>query len=344
MDLIAYCQPFVPPEWIAAHGLRPQWLRPQAAGGDSAAATRRGVCPVAAALLDAACQGLTVAALVLTTTCDQMRYAAAALEALGKFPVFLMHVPRTWQTAAAREFYSEELRRLGRFLIRCGGTPPAAEGLRAVMIRYEQARAELRRCREEMSACEFAEAVAGVRGDLPETVATSPQRAHATAPRNGSIPLALLGGPLPPSDHRLLELIEDAGGRVVLDGSESGERTLPASPDFERMHADPLAELAHAYFDAIPDVFRRPNNLLYVWLRQEVARRGVRGLLVRRYLWCDLWHAELPRLRQESAVPVLEWDAVGDDPACGLPRFAEGGLSQSSRDIGRLEAFLETLR
>ncbi len=156
--------------------------------------------------------------------------------------------------------------------------------------------------------------------------------------------MALLGGPLPPSDHRLLELIEDAGGCVVLDGSESGERTLPASPDVRRMQVDPLAELAHAYFDAIPNVFRRPNDLLYVWLRQEVARRGVRGLLVRRYLWCDLWHAELPRLRQESAVPVLEWDAVGDDPACGLPQFAAGGPSQSSRDIGRLEAFLETLR
>ena len=31
MNTIAYCQPFVPPEWIAAHGLRPQWLRPQTA-------------------------------------------------------------------------------------------------------------------------------------------------------------------------------------------------------------------------------------------------------------------------------------------------------------------------
>ena len=130
----------------------------------------------------------------------------------------------------------------------------------------------------------------------------------------------------------------------MLDGSESGERTLPAPPDAERMRTDPLAELAHVYFDAIPDVFRRPNDSLYAWLRQEIGRRGVRGLLVRRYLWCDLWHAEVPRLRQESSVPVLEWDAAGDDPACGVPQFCHGGPSQSSRDIGRLEAFLETLR
>ena len=27
MNAIAYCQPLVPPEWIAAHGLQPHWLR-----------------------------------------------------------------------------------------------------------------------------------------------------------------------------------------------------------------------------------------------------------------------------------------------------------------------------
>ena len=43
--------------------------------------------------------GLPAAAIVLTTTCDQVRYAAAVLEQWGKLPVFLMHVPRTWQTA-----------------------------------------------------------------------------------------------------------------------------------------------------------------------------------------------------------------------------------------------------
>jgi benzoyl-CoA reductase/2-hydroxyglutaryl-CoA dehydratase subunit BcrC/BadD/HgdB len=53
---------------------------------------------------------------------------------------------------------------------------------------------------------------------------------------------------------------------------------------------------------------------------------------LRRYLWCDLWHAELYPLRQRSAVPVLELDAVDDDP---------GSLE---RTLGRIEAFLEILR
>ena len=96
-----------------------------------------------------------------------------------------------------------------------------------------------------------------------------------------------------PADESLLDLIETVGGRVVLDATETGERTLPAPFRVERLEADPLDELVAAYFDAIPDVFRRPNDRLYAWLGQEVAARDVRGLLVRRYVWCDLWHAEL---------------------------------------------------
>ena len=140
-----------------------------------------------------------------------------------------------------------------------------------------------------------------------------------------------------PGDDALLDLIERAGGRVVLDATETGERTLPAPFRAEELAADPFEELVAGYFDAIPDVFRRPNDRLYAWIGREVAGRGVRGLLVRRYVWCDLWHAELARLRHESAVPVLEWDVVGEDQPCAatLP---------STRDTSRLEAFLEMLR
>ena len=121
MNAVAYCHPFVPPEWIAAHGLRPCWL-PCRAGDEPAVWVRRGVCPVAAARLDDFAGELPAEAVVLTTTCDQIRYAAALLQHRGTLPVFLMHVPRTWQTAAVRTFYREELSRLGRFLVGCGGT------------------------------------------------------------------------------------------------------------------------------------------------------------------------------------------------------------------------------
>ncbi len=165
MNAVAYCHPFVPPEWIAAHGLRPCWL-PSRAGDEPAVLVRRGACPVAAAWLDDFNGELPADAVVLTTTCDQIRYAASLLQHRRRLPVFLLHVPRTWQTAAVRAFYGEELDRLGRFLVACGGTAPTGNALSQTMLRYDRARAALRLQRGEMPAGAYARAIAVVRGDL----------------------------------------------------------------------------------------------------------------------------------------------------------------------------------
>ena len=128
--MIAYSSPFIPVEWIAAHRLRPHWLRPRSASNRPMLAVTRGICPYSGALLDtlfseadnsepgpfSACS-----ALVLTTICDQMRYAAALAESGGRCPVFLLNVPSTWQTVEVRELYLDELRRFGRFMQRIGG-------------------------------------------------------------------------------------------------------------------------------------------------------------------------------------------------------------------------------
>jgi benzoyl-CoA reductase/2-hydroxyglutaryl-CoA dehydratase subunit BcrC/BadD/HgdB len=341
MNAVAYCHPFVPPEWIAAHGLRPCWLPYRA--GDEAAAVEvcRGLCPVAAARFHDCSEGLPAGAMypwsavVLTTTCDQIRYTAALLQQSGRLPVFLLHVPRTWQTAAVRAFYRDELSRLGRFLVACGGTAPHGNVLSQTMLRYDRARALLRAPRPEMSAGAFAQAVTVLRGDLVGWIFESvpENRTDSEVHRPAScLPLALVGGPMSPGDYELLTAIEDAGGRFVLDATESGERTLPAPVDMDRLETDAREELVRIYFDCIPDVFQRPNDRLFAWLREQIAQRCVRGILVRRHVWCDHWHGEMSRLRKEFAVPVLEWDGAGNDPR------ARAGA------VGRMEAFLEMLR
>jgi benzoyl-CoA reductase/2-hydroxyglutaryl-CoA dehydratase subunit BcrC/BadD/HgdB len=133
-------------------------------------------------------------------------------------------------------------------------------------------------------------------------------------------------------DYEIFDLVEQVGGRVVLDGTESGERTVPAGFDRERAEDDSLGELVRAYFDTIPDVFRRPNTAVHHWIDRHVRARHVRGIVFRRYVWCDLWHAELERLRQSSPVPVLEIDVDRDD---GSPH---------GRTRSRLEAFIEMLQ
>ena len=317
---IAYWNPFVPAEWIAAHGMRPRWLEPRSAAGRPRAGAARGVCPYAGAMVDTVLSGVEAAAVVATTTCDQMRHAVALLEQRGQLPVFLMNVPRTWETAASRRLYREELLRLGRFLVRLGGEEPSLEELANAMLRSHGDREAGWLGQSERSPRAPVETPAGAR-----------LRCAPATRQCGAVPLALVGGPLTDEDSSLFDLVERAGGCVVLDATEGGERTLPAPFDPERTRTDPLEELVNAYF-TIPDVFRRPNGRLYEWLGREIAAKGVRGILFRRYLWCDLWHAELHRLRSWSPVPVLDLDAVGEED------------SALARTVGRLEAFLEMLQ
>ena len=133
------------------------------------------------------------------------------------------------------------------------------------------------------------------------------------------------------ADYELFDLVERSGGRIVLDATEGGERTMPRRFDPARVAADPVAELADAYFDGIVDAFRRPNSGLYEWLGRQLAARSVRGIIFRRFAWCDLWHAELQQLKQFTRMPVLDIDASPDDTAA------------ATRTEGRIEAFLEML-
>jgi benzoyl-CoA reductase/2-hydroxyglutaryl-CoA dehydratase subunit BcrC/BadD/HgdB len=326
MTTVAYVNPFVPPEWIAAHGLRPRWLRPGGLDLQRIASLRRGTCPYAGTLLDAARAGTGTSALLLTTTCDQMRYAAALIEHEGDLPVFLMNVPSTWQTASSRRLYLEELKRLGRFLVSLGGIGPGEGHLAGVMEQYDRGRSELRAARGRWPARQLAEAVAALREGRPPAL-----KEHGLPPSEKAVPLAIVGSPLAEADYAIFDFVEQAGGRVVLDGTESGERTVPRPFDPRRLRSDPLSELADAYFASIPAVFRRPNTGLFDWLEEEVRARGIRGILFRRYLWCDLWHVESHRLKERSLAPVLDID-VGDRD--------DGAMA---RTFGRIEAFLEML-
>jgi len=442
MNTITFGSPFVPVEWIAAHGLRPHWLRLRAPEGRTLSTIARGICPYAATLLDVANAGVPLlprnsagetgvpllpgssaagvlnesnsslstacqqavahdgecTAFVLTTACDQMRYVAARLSLDNTRPVFLFNMPSTWQTDAVGQLYRDELQRLGRFLTHHGGTPPDTETLARTMLAYDRARRMASEARPSLSAQRFSKVLAELRGPLED--ATSLRISHQTEqaarsvpllPRssageaavpllpgssaagvlnesnslsntacrqavplgsekcglaeqriNGNIghsnatdshiPLALVGGPLMESDDALFDLLEGIGGRVVLDATEGGERTLPRPFDPARIDADPFAELADAYFLSIPDVFRRPNHRLYEWLERELKAREVRGVVFRRYLWCDLWHAERLRLKQQIGLPTLDVDVGPDD------------LSTPNRMLGRIEAFVETLQ
>ena len=316
---VIFASSFVPPEWIEAHGLRPSRVAPCAAG----AVEREGLCPFAGAFA-AAAGGPDVAAAVFTTTCDQMRRAAEIGGRGGGAPRFVMHVPSTWQTPGAHRLYREELGRLGRFLVRLGGHAPAPGELAACMERREAMRDEILARRPRLTS--------RAHGDLAARFLATGELSPGTGGAPGpAMPLMLLGGPLRAEDLDLLDAIDRAGARVAVDGTESGEREWPRRFDRRRLREDPAGELADAYFGDIPAVFRRPNSGLFDWLAGALHDTPVRGIVVVTHPWCDVWRAEVPRIRDASPVPVLALDLAGAGASAGAWST-------------RIEAFLEALR
>lgn len=320
---VLLASPWIPPEWVAAHGLQPRaaWCHPALAAHPLPVPA--GVCPFAQAILQLTTATRSPA--VFATTCDQMRRAFDEAVQPGGPPVFLFNLPATWQSPIAARLVTDELERLGRFLLDLGGSPPAPGRLASVLTRYGHARQRLLEAAPRAAARPFAEAMARFHQQGPEASPLPPGSFPANA-----IPLALVGGPLPPSHDWIFDAIESAGGTVVLNATETGERTL--LPPFPRpTPADnPAAILAHAALDHCVDVFQRPNTRLLAWLETRLRARRVRGILLWQHLGCDLWRAEAATLRETFRLPLLQLEA-GEFPA------------DSPRTLGRVAAFLEML-
>ena len=296
--------PWIPEEWVRAHGLEPRGIW-------SAEEFRRGAAPLSAGVCAFAETAVRFAkeqpdsAVIFTTSCDQLRRGFDTATLHSPCRAFLFNLPAT-QTPSAKQIYRAELERLGQFLLELGGSAPTPEILRREMLQAGEARRR-----------------------LLETSSVSP---------GNQVPLALVGGPLSLADRDLFATIETAGGSIVLDATENGERGLCLAFELEN-HGDegvaatgnPFDALVAGYFDNIVDVFQRPNTRLYAWLKPRLLSRRVRGIVLWHYTGCDLWRAEAQTLRESFGLPVLLLEA---GEATGV----------TPRDANRLQAFVETLK
>jgi benzoyl-CoA reductase/2-hydroxyglutaryl-CoA dehydratase subunit BcrC/BadD/HgdB len=323
MKRVLFTCAFVPPEWIEAHGLEPYRVWPT---GHHLSQARAGTCLYAASYADHASQIPGAIATIYTTVCDQMRRRSEHNTAADHAHVFLLNVPSTWQRPAAQKLYETELARLGRFLCRVGGQSPSSDLLVQIMQRRQNEREMIRHARSRLSARQHCQA-------WIDHFQGRPLRFPPTRPSVSlrSCPVALVGGPLVLAALELLDHIEQFGGEIMLDATESGEFCLPCQYRHPQLEECPLAELADAYFGGIPHPSRRPNDWFYQCLRREFEARGVRGILFFRYPWCDIWHAELQRVREETALPVLDLDLA--EPS-----------ERKCQAVGRIQAFMEMLR
>jgi benzoyl-CoA reductase/2-hydroxyglutaryl-CoA dehydratase subunit BcrC/BadD/HgdB len=322
---VFYSSPWVPVEWIEAHGLQPcgVWFAEDLGWG--ALSLSAGVCAFSEAMLRFA-ETHHDSAVIFTTACDQMRRTFDTFAGSQPAHAFLFNLPATWQSPVALRIFRTEVERLGRFLQAHGGHAPTAKDLAQIIERRSQARKHLLEMAPRYSARQYAKAMARFHWDGSVSVPD-----HPTPPVSGSIPLAIVGGPLTASQWSLLDLIEAAGARIVLNATESGERSLLPAFRLENVSDDPIGVVARGYFENCVDVFQRPNTRLYSWLGERLTARGVRGLVLWVHTGCDLWRAEAQTLRETFRLPVLllEADAV------------PGG---SPREANRIQAFVETFK
>jgi len=293
MNRILCSSPYIPWQWIAAHCLEPYVVWPSGGCAHKCVAHVEGLCAYARAWISEALTGADAAGIVLAITCDQMRRAFEVLCEHARVPCFLFNIPATWQTVQARRLYRDELCRLGRFLEGLGGRVASTEDLVEQMLKNED----------------------GITAD------------HSLK-QSGKIPLALAGPHGMSGDSVWLDMIAQRSAGIVLDCS------LPSNPIFDRraMMQDPFSELANACFDNIQDVFQRPNSGFYKKLGRALQRSDIKGLIVRRYLWCDLWHAEIYRLKQWSPVPVLDLE-ISNSPQ-----------DEKHRLVTRIQSFMEMVQ
>lgn len=326
---VFYTSPWVPAEFIQAHGLEPRgvWFASEPSRFPLAA----GVCAFAQTVVRLA-ETHPDCAFIFSTHCGQLRRGFDVVAHAAPARVFLFNLPATWQTAVAERIFGSELERLGRFLVDQGGQPPTARELAQVMAQYHLARSSLLEAGSHLSARQYGEALARFHWDGAVNLSQ-----EAPAPRTDCIPLALVGGPLPPWQMHVLDAIESAGGRVVLNATEAGERSLgPASrPDpgdaADHSLPDLLQLLTRSCLESCVDVWQRPNTRLFLWLKERLVARQARGIVLWHFVGCDLWRAEAQSLREAFGLPVLLLDAN---------EAAADGTRQSTR----IQAFLESLK
>ena len=214
-----YESPYVPAEWIAAHGFIPHILRQSGAAPIGPLAERPGICSHARAFVAEAALDSEAAGLVVTTSCDQMRRAVEFFTDRLNRKLFLMHVPATWQSAATYAYYLGELARLGEFLVRSGGVKPSDEKLVSIMEAFDERRRDMMAVHGFVKGAALTDALNAIYKDentLPPTSETP-----------GGVPIAVIGGPLSRTDEFVFRTIESRGGQVVLDGTQNGELMLP---------------------------------------------------------------------------------------------------------------------
>jgi len=324
--------PWIPAEWVKAHGLTARAILFAAGLGDRSAPLGAGICAFAQGTLDFA-ELSAGSAVVFTTHCDQLRRCWDSLPANVQTRSFLFNLPVTTRDYVVHRIFRAELQRLSKFLVGIGGHVPEPEELVRQVQAYEASRNRLWEAAEQCTGRDYARALACFHSDGPNGLPLA-LTSHERKPKH-SVRVAVVGGPLRLEDV-FWDQLQAVGADVVLNGTEWGERSLGGAPlddagEIRAIDPGPIDLLARAFFERCVDVFQRPNQRLYDWLERKLIGRKVQGIILWYHFGCDLWRAEAQSLREKFRLPLLLLEAD------------ESG-SAEERNANRIQAFVEAIK
>ncbi|SHN78285.1 2-hydroxyacyl-CoA dehydratase subunit D [Desulfitobacterium chlororespirans] len=343
---------YFPEELIMAFGLEPLRLLP-----DSAQRTPAELppfsCSLARGILDMELQGRweDLLGVGFVHTCDTMQCLSGIWEFAGKQNIINMVPPVMLKAAGANQYYQEEAKRAWEQLQRLTGHEPTEESLREA-IRL------CRRIREKVNEVEE------LRGKLPSPLTAALLRAgqlmpraiyaevldevlpelYARAEESGSRARLMVTGAVLENDH-LYAMIEELGGRVVVDDTCTGYRHYSGPPMEES--SDPWYDLVKRYEDMPPCPCKNQSlNARLEYLGNLASRRQVEGavLVIRKYCEPHAWDAvplaeTLQNRGVRTLVLELEGADVGGQERTRLQAFLESILENRSSDSeGRAQA------
>jgi len=367
--------PWIPAEWISAHGLQPRAISSAQNFHPGRWPLAAGECAFAGAAVRFA-EARPDCAVIFSTSCDQLRRGFDSALLAGQSHAFLFNLPATWQTEAASRMFRAELVRLGDFVLTIGGHRPSGDELLQEMERRRETRLRLLESVSATSAREFAEAAAQFHWGSHGRDTLPPVRlSHARQAEDESIPLALIGGPFLSQHWKWLDELEAVGGRIALNATEWGERSLGPASD-EPMQGGPGARASSpAAFGVSPKAFETGKPSIKAaasaFSDSLAPPSGERGTPLadlagtycenivdvfqrpntRLYAWLK------PRLASRQVRGIILWHFTGCDlwraeaqtlrdrfdlPVLLLEAGAEPGVAP--RDLNRLQAFVEMLK
>jgi benzoyl-CoA reductase/2-hydroxyglutaryl-CoA dehydratase subunit BcrC/BadD/HgdB len=317
---ICYTSPFIPPEWIEACGFHPVRIVPDTPENTSVIPPMEGTCGFMQNFFNT--MNTDCSAVIVTTSCDQMRRGFDIAQQDSPIPLFLLNTPTVVTSSSSLTRYEEELIRLRKFCEDLGGSFSRSR-LKRRSAHHSRCRRILQALIPHMSYRKYRTLLQRYMhtGELSDTSfeTTAPPAAH---------PIAVVGGPLPQGFLGLTDILENYGCRIVCDATESGPRCFPAPIDRQLLLSKPERALAQSFCTGIKTAALRPNTGLYTWL-DEAGIHSMKGIVFFRWIWCDLWHAEVHRMDRWADCPVTEIDLHNNN--------------STERNKTRITAFAESL-